>query len=991
MIPTGTITFLFTDIEGSTGLSQQFPDSIHDAIDRHNEILKNAFESHNGYIFEIVGDSFCCSFQKAEDAVKAGIKAQLDITNEKWKETFIKIRMGIHSGKAEWSNNKYSGYITLARTQRIMSAANGGQILLSEDVFRNMNDMFNKSMEFRDLGERRLKDLYQPMRLYQLNLPGLKSDFPPLKTLDARPNNLPSQLTNFIGRETELKQIKYLLKEFRLITLTGPGGSGKSRLALQTGADVIDEYSDGVWFMELAALSDPSRLLQIFMKTFNLMEQPDSDNFDIIADNLKEKEMLIILDNCEHLIDELARFADNILKVCSKLKIIATSREALSCHGEVTHRILSLETPDPREKLSPEILSQFEAVRLFIERAEAVRSDFKVDNENAAALAAICYQLDGIPLAIELAAARVKVLTLEKIHERLSDRFKLLTDGKRTALPRQQTLLALINWSYDLLSDKEKILWNRLSVFSGGWTLAAAEEICSDNILDKSDVLDILSSLVEKSIVIFKEEKDRFDMLQTIRQYGEDKLILSNEYEKFSNNHLCYFLELSETENNKIRRADTESAMKVLEEESDNADRSILWSSKNQECEKGMRLTAAMCRYWQIRSFLTEGINKIEFIIKSCSQLKNQLYAKLICQLGNFNRLKGENDAARNLIGESLKIRENLKDKDGIIDSLVRFGLLEYDQGNFDEALNYYMQSLDLYIELGSENGIAILKNNMGNIYSIKGEYEKAYVMYEESLLVRNKYGDKLGYAITLNNMGIISYERGDFQKAAVFLDESLTVRKQLGEKNGVALTLMNIGNLNYNQGKYPEAIDFYINSKDVSEEVSDKSCLADAYYGMGKTYIETGDTDKALNYLTESLDLSKNLKSKALIAANLFSLGKIYFKNDDILQAKKSYKESAAIYFETGSKKDVSVLLIRIAELKLKEKHFCDSANLAGYIQKEYLENLKIKFPVSEQQVFEKILNALSGNTSKEEIDKCLEKGKQFTVNEVAALISKN
>lgn len=987
MIPTGIVTFLFTDIEGSTGLSQQFPDSLPIALERHNEILRSTFESYNGFIFQIVGDSFCCVFQSAEDAVKAGYEAQLKITNEKWKDAVIKIRMGIHTGRAEWNGKNYLGYVTLARTQRIMSAAYGEQIIVSGNTYEYLKDFFHKGIEFRDLGERKLKDLNHPIKLYQLTASGLKSDFPPLKTLDVRPNNLPAQLTNFIGREEELNLIKNLLKESRLITLAGTGGAGKTRLALQTGAEVIDEFSGGVWYIELASLSDPARLLQVVMKTFDLKEIPDIDPYEILTGHFKDKELLIILDNCEHLIEHCASLSQNLLINCPGLKIIATSRESLCCHGEKTHRISSLNTPDPKVKVSAEKLTQFEAVRLFIERATAVRTDFRVNNDNAAALAQICYQLDGIPLAIELAAARIKVLTLEKIYERLNDRFKFLTDGMRTALPRQQTLRALIDWSYDLLSDNEKILWNRLSIFSGGWTLAAAEEICSDEIIDKYDVLDILSSLTEKSIVNFNEKKDRFSMLQTIRQYGEVKLAETDEFSKFSDKHLKYYAELTETENKKVRGFDTESALNLLEEESGNVERSLLWSVKDQNFDYGMRLTAAMSRYWQIRGYITEGISRIESVLNNFSGNKDTLYAKLICQLGNFLRLKGETDTARKYIGESMLIRRQSEDKNGIIDSAIRLALLEYDQGNYDEAIKLYEETLTLFEEIENNVGIAIILNNLGNIYSLKTDYEKAFDMYEECLKTRRLTGDKLGIAITLNNLGIVSYERGEYLKADELLEESLIIRQQVGDKNGMAITLVNLGNLNYNQGKYSEAVNAYTESKKISEEISDKGCLCDSLYGLGKTYIDIGEFDKALVNLNETLEISRMIKSKPLVAAALFGLGKISFLKNEYQQAKNYYNESAVLYLETDSKKDISVLMIRLAELEFAEKHFDNSAKLLGYIQFEYLETLKIKFPKSEQAVYDNNLKNLKEKMDTEEFKKYFYAGKAMSLKEAVEL----
>lgn len=353
--PTGQVTFLFSDIEGSTKLAQQFPDSLPLALEKHNEILRKTIESNNGFVFEIIGDAFCSAFESTYDAVKASYDAQLRFNSEKWEELKIKVRMGIHRGNVEWDGKRYIGYITLARAQRVMSAAYGGQVLISNDAHEKLKRNLFAEFSFRDLGYRRLKDLVQPVRIYQLLSKNLPSDFPPLKTLDARPNNLPVQLTSFIGREEEIKELKELLKNTCLLTLTGPGGAGKTRLSLQIGADVIDDFANGVWFIELAPIFDPVLITQEILKELGIKEEPGKTLEETLTGYLKDKEILIIIDNCEHMIEDCATLAENLLKVCSKLKLLATSREALKCEGEQTHIISSLKTPNPDEPISVEL------------------------------------------------------------------------------------------------------------------------------------------------------------------------------------------------------------------------------------------------------------------------------------------------------------------------------------------------------------------------------------------------------------------------------------------------------------------------------------------------------------------------------------------------------------------------------------------------------------------------------------------------------------
>ena len=987
MKPTGEVTFLFTDIEGSTKLSQEFPDSYHDAQMRHNEIIQKAVEYNSGFVFKTVGDAFCCAFQNAEDAVKAAVDIQINLKSENWDNLVIRVRIGIHSGKSEWNGTDYMGYVTLARSARVMSAANADQIIISNKTYELCRDKFDsvkeKDIAFRDMGDRRLKDLTQPMNLYQVLASGIPAEFPPLKTLDARPNNLPEQLTSFIGRFEEINKIKELLNQTRLLTLTGSGGSGKTRLAIQVAGDVIDEYANGVWFIELASLSEGSLLSPAIAKEFGLKEEPNRRPEQTLREYLKDKEMLIILDNCEHLIGPCAELAESLLSNCPGLKIIATSREYLRCHGEQTHRVAPLECPDPKEKTTPGKLSQYEAVRLFIERALAVNSAFRVNNSNAPALAEICYQLDGIPLAIELAAARIKIFNVEKIHERLNDRFRLLSGGKRTALPRQQTLTALIDWSYDLLSEEEKIMWSRLSIFSGGWKMEAAEEICSDEMISKHDVMDIINSLTEKSIIIYNEVKARFAMLETIRQYGEEK---NNEVKNLSDKHLHYYLKLAESANKKIRALES---LQILDNESGNIEKSLNRAVENNYTEDGLRLAFAMGKYWQLRGYLSDGIRRFESVLPENPETKDSIYCKVIGQLGNFARLKGDVDRARKLIEESLQISRDMGDKSGIKETLVRLGILEYDQGRFEEAAKSYEESLAMNRESGDKLSIAILLNNLGNVYSNQGDYSRAVNLYEESLATRREHGDVLGSAICLNNLGIIAYEQGDYEKAEDLLQESLKFRNQMGDRQGIAITLMNLGNTSYNQGEYIKAYGIYKESLEILREIDDKNCIADTLYYLGNVLLEQNDPEQSLKYFLDSLAISREIKANSQIAIALFGLGKLAFIKNEYEEAGKYYSESADLNFQSGNKKDIALTLLRFAEMQVKCGIYNTAAGLFGFINKKYFEISKIKFPLADRIIYDDLMSSLKSKLDPEEFSKYFQEGEKMTIEETVNIIT--
>ncbi len=483
-LPTGTVTFLMTDVEGSTALWERSPEQMRSALARHDTLAQEIIARHAGHLVKSrgEGDSLFAVFSGAADGIAAAAELQRTITREPWPaETPIRIRIGVNTGEADLRDDDYYGR-TVNRTARLRSVAHGGQVLVSQSTAQIVQDTLPPEISLRVLGQHQLRDLERPEQVFQLLHPDLPADFPPLRSQEVFRSNLPQQITSFIGREKEMKEVKRLLKTTRLLTLTGAGGAGKTRLTLQAGADLLDGFADGVWLVELAPLADPALVPQAVASALGVREEPGRTLVQTLTDYLQPKELLLLLDNCEHLLDACAHLIQSLLRHCARLKVVATSREGLNIDGETTYRIPSMSMPDPKEKATPESLSGYESVRLFEERAKAALPSFQITDQNASPVAQLCIRLDGIPLAIELAAARVKAMSVDQIAARLDDRFRLLTGGSRTALPRQQTLRAMIDWSYDLLSEKEQILLNRLSVFAGGWTLEAAEKVCADSV-----------------------------------------------------------------------------------------------------------------------------------------------------------------------------------------------------------------------------------------------------------------------------------------------------------------------------------------------------------------------------------------------------------------------------------------------------------------------------------------------------------------------------
>jgi predicted ATPase/class 3 adenylate cyclase len=577
-LPTGTVTFLFTDIEGSATLAQNYPDAMSSLLKRHNTILHQSIEAHDGVVFQIIGDAFACAFHTSTDAVSAALQAQRRLLQETWHPAPVRVRMGIHTGTAQAvatrdNTEGYEGYLTLTRVQRVMSVAHGGQVLLSSASAELLRGQLPAGVTMRDMGEHRLKGLVNPEHLWQLTVPDLPSEFPALRSFNYIPNNLPVQPTALIGRENELAEIvKRLSSEAaRLLTLTGPGGIGKTRMALQAAAELIEQFADGVYFVDLAPIRDPEAVPSAIAQTLGLRETSGRLPLDELKGQLQVKQMLLLLDNFEQVTGAAPRVVE-LLRDCPKLKLLVTSREALHVRSEYVYPIPPLEMPSvDLKKPSIEQFTQYEAVRLFIERAQAVKPDFDITNENAPAVAEICWRLDGLPLAIELAAARIRLFSPQALLERLGSRLNLLRGGARDLPLRQQTLRDAIDWSYELLDITEQHLLELVAVFPGGCSFEAVEAAASEiehlNELGVG-IFDGLVSLVDKSLIRQAEQETgepRLLMLETIREYAEERMDDDPEFHAAAyRTHAIYFAGFAQRQWGRLTGSDWETALQEL-------------------------------------------------------------------------------------------------------------------------------------------------------------------------------------------------------------------------------------------------------------------------------------------------------------------------------------------------------------------------------------------------------------------------------------------
>ncbi len=801
-LPTGTVTLLFTDIEGSTRLWEQFPEPMREALSLHNSIIKAAVERYGGIVFKTVGDGFCAAFSGAPGAVRAALDSQLSLRSLAAGDLSIRVRMAIHTGAAEARDGDYVGQ-ALNRAARLLSAGHGRQVLISAAAQELARDNLPPLCSLLSLGEHRLRDLARPEHVFQLIHPELASAFPPLRSLDSTelPNNLPVQLSSFIGREKEMSEIHTLIKTARLLTLTGSGGCGKSRLALQVAANRLDMYPDGVWVVELASVTDSDLVAQEVALVLGVREESGKPLTRTLVESLKPKRLLLLLDNCEHLLESCAHLVDQILRFCPHVQILASSREGLKVTGEQTYRVPSLSLPRTGTDTHPVQVQQSEAVLLFTERVKLCQPGFAITRQNAASVASIFRRLDGMPLAIELAAARVRALPVEEICSRLDQRFRLLTGGSRTALPRQQTLRALIDWSYDLLSEAEKKLLRRLSVFSAGWALRAAEAVCSEGGIDESEVMDLLSSLVDKSLVTLHDpladethdETGRFGLLETIRQYTRDRLLESGEMGELRRRHCEWFLWYAEEAAKQLRGADQARWHRSLEMEHENIRAALAWCAEEladdpEAVPKELRFTIALWRFWEVRGYYSDGLGHLEAVLehsKACGATRERAAA---LNAAGALAIAIDHAKASALLQEGLATRRALEDSQGISASLNNLGVLAAAEGRYSEARAFYEESLTIIRGLGDHQGTATALVNLAFSALEEGDLEQARLWAEESLRGFRQLINAHGTIYPLIVLGSVRHRQGNYEESRALREEALAIATDLGDRKSVAL-----------------------------------------------------------------------------------------------------------------------------------------------------------------------------------------------------------
>jgi len=857
VVPTGTVTFLLTDVERSTYLWEERGEVMGPVMARCHDLIADGVQARGGVLPEEQGegDSAVGVFVRASDAVACAVDLQRALSGEPWPEGVdVRVRIALHTGEAVLRDARNYTGASIHRCARLRAIGHGGQTLLSRSTYELVADGLPDGVSVRDLGLHRLRDLARAEQVYQLLHVDLPDDFGALRSLSTFLNNLPLQISTFVGREAEIAEVRELLNRSRLLTLTGAGGCGKTRLALQVAAEVLDDHPDGVWWVDLAPISDSALVASEVAATLSIRELPSQPVIDTLTAQLAERRLLIGLDNCEHLLQACAELTATLLEACPGVVVLATSRESVGIEGEQSWRVPSL--PVPAAELAGAALAEVEAVQLFCDRARQARPNFRLVEANAHAVATICRRLDGIPLAIELAAARVRVLTPQEIADAMRERFALLTGGSRTAMPRQRTLEASVDWSHDLLSTAEQTLFRRISVFAGGWTLDAVESVCAGDGLEVVEILDLLASLVDKSLVQADEQgfRTRYGMLETVRAYARQKLSDAAEAALVRNQHLDYHMRLAESAEPALFGAGLEQWLEPLATEIDNFRGALGWAIDAGRIDEALRLASALWLFFEARGHWREGREHLESAL-AAEDGSALARAKALVAVGHVATIGSDWVAARRFAEEALAIGREVGDERtvGRALDLKGWALISLEPG---AAMSVLEQSIAISRPLGDAWFLADALFGAGFLATVRGQLRAAPPLLEDALAVSRAAGNLLGIRESLTWLGLNATLQCRFSEAGAMLGEALAQSRSLGDPLFAMLDLAFLGFGRIRAGELAAA------RVSIEEAIALGTQMAHAATPLMQWYLGL------LEYATGELDRAEALMTQALPAA---------------------------------------------------------------------------------------------------------------------------
>jgi predicted ATPase/class 3 adenylate cyclase/Tfp pilus assembly protein PilF len=842
-LPRGTVTLLFTDIEGSTRLLHHLGDAYEDVLSRHRRLLRQVFSNHGGVEVDTQGDAFFYAFAGATDAVHAAAEAQTALSDHPWTEVGdVRVRMGLHSGQPTVTDEGYVGPdVHLAA--RICAAAHGAQVLLS-DAAAHLVPQDLDGISLCSLGAHRLKDIDDPVVLHQLVMEGLTSDFPPLRTPSAsHPTNLPPRLPPLLGRDEELFTLQELLgsAQVSVVTLVGPGGTGKTTLAAAVGAELLSSFPDGVFFVDLSALTDASLVVPAIAQALSLRDSPGRSLKETLTEHLSSKEMLLVLDNFEQVIGA-APGVSSLARAAPGLKVLVTSREPLRVQGEKEFPVAPLALP--LSSHDPEVVGESPAVALFVARARDVRPDFNPSPSELTLVADICRRLDGLPLAIELAAARVKMLSLVSLDERLARSLKVLTSGRRDAAERQRTLRGAIAWSYDLLTPDEQVLFRRLGVFAGGFTLDAAEGVCDRGDLD-IDVLDGLASLGDKSLVRpVSGDEDRYALLETIREFAQEKLEESGDAQDIRRAHTEYCCALAERAEPQLIGPDQRQWLDRLEQEHDNIRVALGWALREAP-EVGIHIANALCRFWDMRGHVTEGRRWLSRLLgeTKLSRLGRMRATQAAALLAD---VQDDYPASTRYGREALSLAREVGSTPDAARALIDLGWVALRQGHLEGASSAIEEAVALSETADDPHLLVRALSNLAAVRSEQQRTNEALSLYQRSAEIAERSGDRRGVMMAVLNGGELAAFAHDFDEARDALQRVLALAEEFDDPFYEAAAVLNLGIVDVLEGRVLEATSSFYRSLEAAQRIGSTYLVVSCLDGLAAAVEDKGPSAAA-------------------------------------------------------------------------------------------------------------------------------------------------
>jgi predicted ATPase/class 3 adenylate cyclase len=911
------VTFLFTDIEGSTRLWEAQPRAMSVALARHDALLHAAIESTGGTVFKTVGDAFCAAFLTPEAAIEAAVVGQKALTAEASEAaTPLKVRMAIHSGPAERRAGDYFGP-PLNRVARLLATAHGDQIVVSRAASDLARDNLPAGITLRDLGAHALKDLLDAERVYQVISSGLAADFPPLRTPQRFLQNVPQPATPLIGREQEIATAratfglplsgadKPLVNEHaaRLLTLTGPGGAGKTRLSLHLAAELGAEFTDGAAFVPLADVTNPILVPVAIAAALDIGDTSGESPRDLVFEHLRDRHLLLVLDNFEQVMPAVPLVAD-LLTGCPRLRVVVTSRERLSLRGEqelplppltlpmVPPRLASDDIGADEASAAIDEIRRAEAVRLFVSRAQSVKPGFEITAANATAVVEICSRLDGLPLAIELAAARARLLSPDALLARFDRRLDVLERGPRDLPARQQTMRDTIAWSYDLLDPAEQRVFTRLSVFAGGATLEAAEAVAGDPESSNGMAdLELIESLADKSLINLVGDGPRIQILQTIRDFGQERLAESPERRDIGQRHAEFFLALAEESEELLVGHEQTRWLDLLEREQANLRSAIEWLRDEGQLEESLRLGGALWRFWWLRGDIDEGRYQLE-----------------------------------SLLAQTVRVAPAVRAK-----ALNGAGVLAESRGDWETATRLHQESLEISRRTGDQRGVAWSLNNLGVVAVSQGDYVRAQALLEENLAVAEDAEDKASIAAALNDLGLIAHSHHDYDQATALWTRSLTLFRALGDESHVARALNNLGTVAMELGEHKRAEDLFSESLVLHRHVGDRQGTASTLNNLAEAASSLRDPQTAMGLFRESHSLALEGGNRLYAAIALENLAALTRLQGEEGVAQSRFREALLLYRSVGDKQGIASCLSGLATVAASQGRAEDAAALLG------------------------------------------------------------